>query len=92
MKLDKKLLTQLLYVLFAAAVIYVIYTYVIMKEGFDGQQSKIHTDKPPTVDDSQHKEQPVPDVAAPAKQILQNGQPSSLPYEIPLPPAKLINA
>ena len=26
-------------------------------------------------------------VAAPAKQILQNGEPSSLPYEIPLPPA-----
>lgn len=88
MKLDKKLLTQLLYVLFAAAVIYVIYTYVIMKEGFDGQQSKIHTDKPPTVEEKI----PVPDVAAPPKQILQNGQPSSLPYEIPLPPAKLINA
>lgn len=90
MKLDKKLLTQLLYVLFAAAVIYVIYTYVIMKEGFDGQQSQIHTDKPPTVDEKIPV--PVPDVAAPAKQTLQNGQPSSLPYEIPLPPAKLINA
>ncbi len=86
MKFDKKTLTNLLYVLFAAAVIYVIYTYVDLREGMT-QHESIKTEAPPTQEEHESKSAPPqPDIAAPSKQILQNGEPSSLPYAIPLPP------
>lgn len=95
MKFDKKMLTQLLYVLFAAAIIYVIYTYMILKEGFEQIDAKqtIQVATPPTQEyQEQQKTAIEPVTGAPPKQILQDGRPSSLPYEIPLPPTKLINA